>query len=319
MKKHGIMLATASTLILSACQSNKCTPSDTNVCIDNKEVAEIMQEILDGMVFIPAGEFYMGLVEGPEEEMPERKFYMDDYFIYQSEHTWKQIDAFYRLSGHTITEGARQWEPERAVFMGANYPAFEVYYADAHNFCQWINDVTGLQSQLQTEAQFEKAARNGNRSHLWATTDNKFIEGRDYPTREDRTVPASKGTGSIHRLYMPVTETPPSPNGLYGIHTNGEEWTSDRWVKDYLIQEVESNPHFPVSHEVREAGRQYLKPEPKVGEQHYVSVRGGGSAWDSNNIGQRYIQQRHARDGTGRNALRCTINASTLPSINGDS
>ncbi|WP_119393258.1 SUMF1/EgtB/PvdO family nonheme iron enzyme [Salinibius halmophilus] len=317
MKKHGMFLAAASALLLSACQSNKCTPSETNVCIDNKEAADIMQEILDGMVFIPAGEFYMGLVQGPEDEMPERKIYMDDYFIYQSEHTWKQIDAFYRLSGYGYTDGAWQWEPESGVDLGAEQPAFAVYYYDAHNFCQWIGDLTGLDAGLQTEAQYEKAAKNGNRSHVWATADNQFIEGRDYPTMEQRTVTSRSGHGESVLLYIPVTSQPPSPNGLYGLHTNGEEWTADLWRSKFLELAADRNPTFPVPYETRLAGRQINNDkELKAGERFGVAVRGGGPAWDRYNIQNSYIQQRIARDGRGTNSLRCTINASQLPTIN---
>ena len=112
------------------------------------------------MVLIPAGEFIMGTNKVDKEEThkkigavkplyldqhPERKLFLDSYYIDQYEVTNEEYSRF--LNANQFTDIPAHWED--GVFPEGHeyHPVTQVTWWEAWSFCQWED------KQLPTEAQ----------------------------------------------------------------------------------------------------------------------------------------------------------------------
>ncbi len=115
-------------------------------------------------------------------EKPQHKVHLDTYLIGKHEITVAQFEAFVSATGYKATAQIRgagrdftgtgwidvpgaDWQHPHG--QGSNvsgkqdHPVTQISWDDAMSFCQWLSRVTGRNVQLPTEAQWEKAARNG--------------------------------------------------------------------------------------------------------------------------------------------------------------
>ena len=179
------------------------------------------------MVFIPAGEFIMGTNKVDKEEThkkigavkplyldqhPERKLFLDSYYIDQYEVTNEEYSRF--LNANQFTDIPAHWE--NGVFAEGNeyHPVTQVTWWEAWSYCQWSD------KQLPTEAQWEKAARGPDGLPFpWG---KEFIKGK-----------ANVGIEG-DRKTMPVTSYPEdsSPYKVKGLSGNVMEWTLN-WYMPY--------------------------------------------------------------------------------------
>ncbi len=191
------------------------------------------------MVEIPAGSFMMGSNGRYVDEMPLHRV---------------EIGRF-ELGRYEVTQG--QW---RAV-MGSNPSAFsschdgcpveKVSWNDIHEYIQKLNQKTGLQYRLPSEAEWEYAARGGTRSNYWWGDDI----GRNNANCD--------GCGSKwdNKTTAPVGQFNPNGFGLYDLNGNVWEWVQDYWHADYSLA--------PTDASAWETGK----------EQMYRVLRGG--SWNS--------------------------------------
>lgn len=185
------------------------------------------------MVYVPAGEFLMGLEEKEAdtiaqhlgykdgnalwawETYPKRTVYLPGFFIDQYEVTVKRWQSFVRATGHKTRSGetTRHFDkPEEALL-----PAGEIAWDEARQYCQWAGKL------LPMEAQWEKAARG---------TDGRFYPwGNDRPTVEHGHFGEN---GKQPPLYVEVGQYPKgaSPYGVFDMLGNQYEWTAD-WMEPY--------------------------------------------------------------------------------------
>jgi formylglycine-generating enzyme required for sulfatase activity len=232
------------------------------------------------LVLIPAGEFLMGSdpnrdKDTREDEQPQHKLYLPDYYIAKTPVTYAQYAAFVE-AGH---KPPKHWSGQKPPQGKKDHPVVNVSWHDAMAYCKWLSEATSKPYRLPSEAEWEKAARG--------------MDGRIYPWGDEWDAKRCNVKGIIARLLgvlgisdgtTPVGAYPQgaSPYGVLDMAGNVREWTTTlwgRWIR---------NDEFP------DFGYPY---DPKDGREN-LEVR------DDNNIiwvvrGGSWIR--------GRNVARCAF------------
>jgi formylglycine-generating enzyme required for sulfatase activity len=130
--------------------------------------ATVVPEV-EGMVFVPAGEFLMGSPESEghanKDEIPQRRVYLPDFFIDQFEVSNIEYKRFVDGTGYPAPPS---WVENKYPIDEDFYPVTEVSWWDATCYARWIG------KRLPTEVEWEKAARGTDgRRFPWG---DKFSE-----------------------------------------------------------------------------------------------------------------------------------------------
>ncbi len=188
-------------------------------------------------VRIPEGWFQMGSEDGPEDERPVHRVWVDGFEMAVHPVTCGQFGEFLRATGH---EHPRDW----SLFATADdLPVVGVSWLDCQVYCRWRNEKSTARNPLRlpTEAEWEHAARGG-------------VEGRRYPWGEE--VPGwipEGGRGPVAGPW-PVTLGEPNGFGVFGIAANIHEWCADWYASDFYASSPDRNPSGP-ERGVRRASR----------------------------------------------------------------
>ena len=103
----------------------------------------------------------------------------------------------------------------------ANLPVEKVSWADCNTFITKLNEATGKNFRLPTEAEWEYAARGGNKS-----------QGDTYSGGNNIDDVAWYEENSSSKTH-PVAKKLPNELGIYDMSGNVWEWTSDKKSSDY--------------------------------------------------------------------------------------
>ena len=178
------------------------------------------------MVWVPAGEFLMGSTddEGVRDERPQRKVYLDGYWMYKTEVTVAQYRKFCEATNREMPE-APEWGWKE------DHPVVNVSWHDAVDYAKWAG------ASLPTEAQWEKAARG--------------TDGRVFPWGNEWDAGACANSVSWSlKGTKPVGSCPAgaSPYGCVDMAGNAWEWCADWYDEAYYGNEAPSrNPPGPAS------------------------------------------------------------------------
>ena len=229
-----------------------CTHKNNQQPVDNKPSAKASvkePEIstkskinpVDGaeMVYIPPGEFLMGADSDPDakkNEKPSHKVYLDGFYIYKYEVTYRQFKKFLRETGYKpLGNWKRGDKPGRE-----DHPVMYTTYPDVEEYCRWAK------VKLPTEAQWEKAARG--------TDGRKFPWGEKWNPENCNNADLSgkqilSAMADIHngRGTLPVGSVPGdmSPYGVMDMAGNINEWCRDWYKSGYYKKSPEKNPQGP--------------------------------------------------------------------------
>lgn len=174
------------------------------------------------MVPVEGGTFTMGATseqgsDANEDEKPAHEVTLSDYYIGQTEVTqalWKVV------MGSNPSNFARD-----------NLPVESVSWNDCQVFIQKLNQLTGKQFRLPTEAEWEYAARGGRKSR-----------GYKYAGGNNIGLVAWCGDNSGNRTHTVATKQA-NELGVYDMSGNVEEWCSD-WYDGYQSSS-QSDPQRP--------------------------------------------------------------------------
>ena len=181
------------------------------------------------MIKVKGGTFQMGSndSEADSDEKPVHSVTLSDYYIGETEVTQELWEAVMGSNPSGFKE------PKNPVEI--------VSWDDCQEFIKKLNELTGKNFRLPTEAEWEYAARGGNKS-------------RDYKYSGSNTIgdvawcyENAYDVGKTSPDYGTHTVGTKSPNelGLYDMSGNVWEWCSD-WYGDYSSS-AQTNPTGPAT------------------------------------------------------------------------
>lgn len=212
-----------------------------------KPIDPIASISYDDMVYVEGGTFTMGATveqwaDAYSDEEPTHQVTLSSYYIGKYEVTqqlWEYVMSYSgrAANGSTMTAYASDvWlgsnNPSSEYGKGDYYPAYYVSYEDIVNiFLPRLNKITGKTYRLPTEAEWEYAARGGNKSNGYKYSGSNTIGNVAwyYENSGDKTHPV--GTEQANEL------------GIYDMSGNVYEWCSD-WYGRYPSTS-QTNPTGP--------------------------------------------------------------------------
>ena len=177
------------------------------------------------MVKVDGGSFDMGATdEQPEDayenEYPVHRVILSSYYIGQTEVTqglWKAVMGTNPSSVH-----------------GVELPVANVSWNDCMTFISKLNTLTGRSFRLPTEAEWEFAARGGNKSKACV-----------YAGGDDIDAVAWYYDNACYSYGRRVAQLRPNELGIYDMSGNNYEWCADFYGE--YSSEPQVNPQGPAS------------------------------------------------------------------------
>ena len=187
----------------------------------NATQREVLEKLIANMVKVEGGTFTMGATaeqgsEARDDEKPKHDVTLSDYYIGKYEVTQAEWEA---VMGERPTSDGDKWTSKYGL--GGNYPAYYISWNDCRAFIRKLNELTGLQFKLPTEAQWEYAARGGRSSR-----------GYKYSGITYKLDAVAWYRGNSGNKTHPVGEKPSNELGLHDMSGNVWEWCSD-WYDRY--------------------------------------------------------------------------------------
>ena len=176
------------------------------------------------MVWVEGGSFTMGSLSGEEEERPVRTVTLNNFSIGKYEVTVGEYKAFCTATGRKMPEPPR-WD------WNDKHPVVNVSWKDAVAYCNRLSKTTKKNFRLPTEAEWEYAARGGQKSSGYLYAGGKTMEEVGW---------YKDNSG---RSTNPAGQKRPNEMGLYDMSGNVWEWCLD-WYDKYPNQE-QTNPRGP--------------------------------------------------------------------------
>ena len=200
------------------------------------------------MIYVEGGTFRMGSndSEAYDDEKPIHSVTLSDYYIGETEVTQELWEAVMGSNS--------------SGFKGLNRPVENVSWYDCQEFIKRLNNLTGRSFRLPTEAEWEYAARGGNKSRGYKYSGSDFIdEVAWYGDNAGEGVGENSSSYGTHRVGVKNA----NEIGLYDMSGNVWEWCSDWYSKDYYLSSLLSNPIGPStgSHRVLRGGSWYGKAQ----------------------------------------------------------
>ena len=176
------------------------------------------------MIKVEGGTFTMGgtAEQGSDAyyyEKPTHRVTLSSYYIGETEVTqalWQAV----------MGNNPSNWK-------GSNLPVEQVSWEDCQNFVRELNRMTGKNFRLPTEAEWEFAARGGNKSTGCKYSGSNAIDNV-----------AWCGSNSELKTHDVKTKSP-NELGIYDMSGNAWEWCQD-WKGDYSSY-PQTNPTGPSS------------------------------------------------------------------------
>ena len=184
----------------------------------------VIQRLINNMVYVEGGTFTMGATteqgsDAYDNEKPTHQVTLSSFSIGKYEVTQEEWQA---VMGNNPSN-----------YKGSKRPVEKVSWNDCQEFIRKLNTMTGKRFRLPTEAEWEFAARGGNKSRGYKYAGNNTI--------------GNVAWYDDNSLYSTHTVGQKAPNelGLYDMSGNVEEWCAD-WYGSYESG-AQSNPMGPSS------------------------------------------------------------------------
>ncbi|CAN1548182.1 COG1262 Uncharacterized conserved protein [Flavobacteriaceae bacterium] len=178
------------------------------------------------MVTVEGGTFTMGDTEmdGNKIELPTHQVTLKTFKIAKTETTVLQWRVYCDATGTKM--------PKSPIYgLKDNNPIVNVSYEDVMEYCGWLSKKTGKLYRLPTEAEWEYAARGGNKSKGYKYSGGQKLDLVGW-FRDN-----SRGEENLVGLKTP------NELGLYDMSGNVYEWCMD-WFDEYKGS-PQTNPKVP--------------------------------------------------------------------------
>ena len=231
---------TAQTAAGDVTGDNNVDIADVNAVINimlGKTNQEVQTYTVNGvsfkMVAVAGGTFTMGATaeQGSEVdsyELPTHQVTLSSYSIGQTEVTQELWQA-------VMGTNPSYFQPSTDPNYGANLqrPVEQVSWDDCQTFITKLNQLTGKTFRLPTEAEWEYAARGGNKSQGFKYAGSNNIDD------------VAWYTSNCDETTHPVATKTPNELGVYDMSGNVWEWCQD-WYSLYS-SDAQTNPTGPDS------------------------------------------------------------------------
>ncbi|MFZ4546052.1 MAG: SUMF1/EgtB/PvdO family nonheme iron enzyme [Bacteroidales bacterium] len=199
------------------------------------------------MIPVEGGSFMMGSDSRDNDEKPAHKVTLDDFYIGKYEVTFSEYTRFMRATGYTVEAGLSDSVRLARGYAKRNYveplldvkasdsmkPVGNINWFDAQAYIKWLNTETGKNYRLPTEAEWEYAARGGNKSkgyyYVGGAELDKLAWYLDNAERRSHTVGGKM----------------PNELGIYDMAGNIREWCSGWYGEYFYSASPENNPKGP--------------------------------------------------------------------------
>lgn len=174
------------------------------------------------MVWIPAGNFQMGDIQGTgsDDENPVHEVSVKRFAIGRYQITFAEYDQF--------AEATDKEKPYDEGWERDNRPVINVSWKDVVAYTEWLSEQTGQSYRLPTEAEWEYAARAGTETDYWWGNE----------IGKNRANCDSSGSQWSNKSTSPVGSFEPNQFGLYDTVGNVWEWTGSKYEKEYQGAEL---------------------------------------------------------------------------------
>ena len=189
------------------------------------ERSRILQNLISNMVYVEGGTFRMG---------------NKDKLAWDNEKPVHQVTlSSFSIGRYEVTQ--EEWQivmgNNPSVFYGAKRPVENVNWDDCQEFIRKLNAMTGRRFRLPTEAEWEYAARGGNRTCGYLYSGSNALNSVGWSSYN-----SDFQTHEVGRLQ-------PNELGLYDMSGNVWEWCQD-WYERYRSR-AQTNPTGPRSGSLR--------------------------------------------------------------------
>jgi len=198
----------------------------TKIIYVDKSKSDIKSGYEPKMIEVQGGSFDMGSNDGENEEKPVHRVTVSSFKMSQYEITVAQYRIYCKATGTEMPD-IPDWGWKE------NHPIVNVSYDDASKYCNWLSKKTGREYRLPTEAEWEFAARGGNKGN-----------GYNYSGGND-TEAVAWYTANSGGETQPVGRKKPNELGLYDMSGNAKEWCKDWYDEKYYNNSTSINPKGP--------------------------------------------------------------------------
>ncbi len=184
---------------------------------------------LPEMIEVKGGSFEMGSFDGYIEDRPTHFVKLNDFRICKYEVTVKQYKDFCLATNKPFPSNTLwAWKDD--------HPMVNVSWKDTNSYCEWLSKLLGRKYRLPTEAEWEYAARGGNKSNNYLYAGSNTAEEVGW---------FGGNTNLISQETRPIGQKKPNELGIYDMSGNVWEWCSD-WYETYTT-DIQTNPKGPTT------------------------------------------------------------------------
>lgn len=193
------------------------------------------------MIWVEGGDFYMGCTNEQsncdDDEKTVRHVTIDGFYIGMFEVSQSQWE---KVVGTTISQQKSKAKGGKLFGTGPDYPMYYVSWDEAMEFCRLLSNKTGKTYTLPTEAQWEYAARGGNKADGTLYSGSNIADIVAWYNKNCDVSSHQCGAKRANSL------------GIYDMSGNVWEWCKDWYDASYDKYDLK-NPQGPSTGEYRVA------------------------------------------------------------------